>query len=107
MIGYAIKSAAVASLNEDKVWKTEIDALMSLGEASKAIEIANGAVLIEDRLAAYAQICKHKVTKGEALDPTLIERIQVTITNMDTKILGDRAVEIAYRYLYLRSRVID
>lgn len=95
MIGYAIKSAAVASLNEDKVWKTEIDALMSLGEASKAIEIANGAVLIEDRLAAYAQICKHKVTKGEALDPTLIERIQVTITNMDTKILGDRAVEIA------------
>lgn len=95
IIGYAIKSAAVISLNEDKVWKTEIDALMSLGEATKAIEMANGAVLIEDRLAAYAQICKHKANKGDAIDPTLIERIKVTITNMDTTILGDRAIEIA------------
>lgn len=95
MIGYAIKSAAVASLNEDKVWKTEIDALMSLGEITKAIEIANGAVLIEDRLAAYAQICRHKANKGEAVDTTMIETIKVTITNMDTTMLGDRAIEIA------------
>lgn len=95
IIGYALRSAAIASLNEDKVWKSEIDALMSLGEHSRAIEIANAAVLIEDRLAAYAQICKHIANKGEAVDENLLERIRVTIANIDTSMLGDRAIEIA------------
>ncbi len=95
LIGHSLKSSAVESLTNIKVWESELEALMSLGDYDSAVNLASMATMVEDRFHAYAQICKHCAMNDKEIDPLVIDQLKMIYDELDKPALGERAVDIA------------
>lgn len=100
LLKFSLQKSAVEEIDGSEIWRSEIDARMSLNEYDSALALAQSTTLIEDRLHALAVIAKAKAEKGFSEEPELNSQIRQLVDKIDTENLGERAVEIASDLIY-------
>jgi hypothetical protein len=95
LIRFSLQKSVIEDLNATEVLRSEVEACMALGKEVAALALAENAALAEDRLHLMSIIARIKKEKGEPQDFALLDRIRQLHEQVDTTMLGDRAVEIA------------
>jgi hypothetical protein len=92
---FSIQRALVAEVDAADLWRSEIEARMSLGEYASALALAQRTTIKEDRFHLLAIVARAQVEAGGIADPELMEQIRLLFDQIDLRALGDRALEIA------------
>jgi len=100
LLRFAIQKATITAIGEAQVWRSEVMALMSVGDYDGAMTLAQGVVLNEDRLHLLAVIARAEREQGLECEPELLEQMRTLYSRVDAEGLGDRAVEIAIDLVY-------
>ena len=100
IVKFALQCSLVENVEGLHTWKSEIEARISIGEYEKAITLAEGALLKEDRLKLILKIAKAKNKKGLPLDEGLVDLIKKLYTEIDFAGLGEKAFDLASDLFY-------
>ena len=95
LLRFSMQKSVMGTLLGSAVWRSEIQARMSVGEYESARALAESAVLKVDQLHLLAVIAKMKKKKGLLPEEGLIQQINRLYEQIDHSTLGERAVEIA------------
>jgi len=100
LVRFGVQSALLAEIDGSDVWKSEIEARMTLDDYDAALTLAQSNVLKEDRLHLLAIIGRTMREQGLALNEELMDQIRQVYEQVDRSTLGKRAVEIASELIY-------
>lgn len=95
LMRFSLQKSIITELDGAEVWRSEIEARMSLKDYDSAVALAQNTVLKEDRLHLLAIIAKIKREQGLLPEQELMEQIRLLYDQIDQKALGERAVDIA------------
>ncbi|MBI1924586.1 ATP-binding protein [Candidatus Poribacteria bacterium] len=95
LMRFSMQKSVITELDGAEIWRSEIEARMSLKDYDSAMALAQSTVLKEDRLHLLAIMAKIKREQGLVPEPELMEQIRLLYDQIDQKALGERAVEIA------------
>jgi hypothetical protein len=97
---FAIQKCAIAELDGCEISRSEVEARVVTGEYGAAMELAQSAVLKQDRLRLFAVIARAQSEQGLSPEPELLEQIRQLSGKVETVELGDRLVELAADLMY-------
>ena len=100
LIRFSMQNSVITDLDGAEVWRSEIEARMSLKDYDAALALAQSSDLKEDRLHLLAIIARMKREQGLIPEKELMEQIAFLYDQIDSKVLGERAVEIATDLVY-------
>jgi hypothetical protein len=100
LLRFALQKSTVEEVDGAEIWRSEIDARMSLDDYYSALALAQSNALIEDRLHALAVIAKARIEKGFSEEPELRSQIRQLLAQIDPENLGERVFEIASDLIY-------
>jgi len=92
---FSLHKAILSALDAAAVWRSEIEARMSLGDSSAALALAHSVKAREDRLQLLAAVARRQAEAGAPVDPALQEQITLLIGQVDLTSIADHAVDIA------------
>jgi hypothetical protein len=95
LIRFSVQKSIITALDNASVSRSEIEALMAMGEYDAALTLAQSNVLKEERLHLLAIIYRKKKEAGSFADEVLKEQIYGLYKQIDRSLLGERAVDIA------------
>lgn len=95
VFGFTLKGNLVASIAAAKGRPAEVRALVALGDASAALDLADHSLIREERLAFLASYAKECRASGTIVSPEVLERIKEEAACLDFAHMGDAAVLIA------------
>jgi hypothetical protein len=101
LFDFALYGSLIANVEGLHIWKSELEARIEMGDYEQAIELANSALLQEDRLRFLTRIAKIKRKRSEIIEPALLDQINHLFKSLDAKSLGKKAVEIAADLFYV------
>ncbi|MES2645016.1 MAG: hypothetical protein V4850_36355 [Myxococcota bacterium] len=99
-VRFALQRSALADLGYASTCRAQVDALFKMGEVNRALAVAQGAVLAEDRLHLLAVLARLSREDGLAPAPELLDQIRQVYLSVDKKALGERAIDIARDLIY-------
>lgn len=105
LMRFSAQRSAMLELDGAKVWRSEIEARMASGDYDAAINLAQSAVLTEERLHLLAIVAKAQREQGLAPEPEIVEQIRQLYNQIDLTSLGEQAVEIASDLLYSNANL--
>jgi hypothetical protein len=92
---FILGGSILKSILTRPVIEEEIKALLELGEFDKAFDMAYQSLLPEDRLQLLARVCNRMQQEGMSLSESMTLELEEIAREIDPKVLGDRAIEIA------------
>lgn len=95
LVRFSMQKSMLNKLRNTDIWRSEIEARMSLNEYDSALVLTQSAVLKEDRLRLLAIVAKIKHEQGIPVEQELTEQICLLYEQLDQKALGEVAFEIA------------
>jgi hypothetical protein len=95
ILQFAFELSIVSEVGAASVLSSEVEAHLAIGEYTRALTIAQGAFLKEDRLEGLATIVHTVAKKGEKPDPAILAEIQILADIVDYSTAPNRAVSIA------------
>lgn len=95
LVRFSMQRSAIAQIEEDEIWRSEVEALMALDDFNGAMNLAQSTLLKEDRLHLFAVIAKERREKGRLIEDELLQQIRTLYQQVDAVSLGNRAVDIA------------
>ncbi len=95
LIRFSMHKSVINELTGADIWASEIEARMALNDEGSALALAQNTTSKEDRFYLLALIAKIQCKRGDLLDQTITEQINVLYEQIDPKSLGARATEIA------------
>lgn len=101
LIRFSIQRSVLTEFEGAEVWRSEVEARISLQDYESALALAHTTILKEDRLRLLATIARVKSEQGIPLDQELLEQITSLYDQIDKKALGGRAIGIASDIMYI------
>lgn len=95
LIRLALNRSMLLDLDQSTVFGSEIEALVALGDRENALNLTQEPALKEDRLALLGVLAKASALSGLVIDHEIEEAIEQLSSQIDFRMLGDRAVSIA------------
>jgi hypothetical protein len=99
LMRFSIHRSVLEEIASLEAWRSEVEALTALGDYSRALGLAQSAVLKEDALYLLATVAKARLQQGMEADQTLVDQIRAVYREVNPRSLGNRAVEIASELL--------
>lgn len=103
LFDFALFGSLIQNIEGLHIWDSEIDARIELGDYDKAIQLANSALLQEDRLTLLVRIAKLKKKKKEIVEEALSDQIAQLFQVVDLKTIGDKSIQITVDLFYVNS----
>jgi hypothetical protein len=100
LLRFAIQRSLLAEHPAIEALRSEIEARISLGDYARALALAQGAPLKEDRLHLLSILAKGQHEANGTVDAEIIEQIRVTYDQIDYQALGKKAIDIASDLIY-------
>ncbi len=100
LIRFSSQMSVIFSFSRVKVWKSEVEALISLNDFDTALALAQSSLLKEDQLHLLAVLAKKKSERGLSIEKELRDQIRKLYFQINPIELGDRAVDIAADLIY-------
>lgn len=91
----SISRSVMKSFETSQVWRSEVQARMSVGDYTAALALAQQAELRAEHLHALAVVARYQQEHGGTVDPALLEQIELLCTQVDTADLEEKSLEIA------------
>lgn len=95
VLRFGLQCSNLDKLYFDEQWISRIEAFLSVGELSTAIELAHQTSSIEDRIQSLCAIIRHQRLNKLSIDPEILAEIEEEYRHLDKEHLGARAYEIA------------
>lgn len=92
---FSLQQSIFGAVGAQEILSSEVDALVALNQTERALELANDAMLKEDRLRLLATYCKGVKGRGYAIDSTIVNIIRQIAGEIDFSADPDTAVEVA------------
>src|SRR5690606_25032254 len=100
LLSFSLYGSLLENMEGLRVWGSELEARIELGDYNRAISLANSALLKEDRLRLLAKIAKVIKRRGEVIEDALLEQIRQLYSVVDLVELGEKAIDIAADLFY-------
>lgn len=100
LLSFSLYGSLLENMEGLRVWGSELEARIELGDYNRAISLANSALLKEDRLRLLAKIAKVIKRRGEVIEGALLEQIRQLYSVVDLVELGEKAIDIAADLFY-------
>ena len=111
VIRFSMHKSVLHRLSSVNPWESEVEARMAIGDYASATALAQTAMLKEDRLHLLALISKEHHKQNVEPAAEIINQIEQLVTQLDKVSLGERAVDIASKLIYvspnLALRIIE
>lgn len=100
LMRFGIDGSLLHELGDSDVWRSEVEARMSLRDYGSALALAQSCISTEDRLHLLAVIARAGRELGGTPEPGLMEQIHHLYGQIDPGLLGSKAVDIAVDLAY-------
>ena len=97
---FSLYKSTLLEFNKSNIWASEIEARIELGDYNSAVNIAQSAFLIEDRLKLLALTAKKFIEKKLVINPELIEKIRELYNRVNFETLGENIIDLASDLMY-------
>lgn len=95
LFSYSLASSVLTSLSRKPTAISEVQALLALGDYSRAFSVAYDSLLIEDRLQLAALVSSRMQQSGLSAPENVLSDLEQMASSIDATALGKRAIEIA------------
>ena len=99
---FGIQRSAVTEFDRCPTLRSEVQAWIALGEYQNALAIAQGAVLLPDRLRLLAAIARFQKEKGLTPEAEVVQELGILARQIDPVELGRRCVQLASDLMFCR-----
>ena len=100
LVRFTINRSTLTELAGSQIWRSEVEARVSLGDYEPALALAQTNVLKEERLHLLAVIAKSKRQQGFHPEQELIDQIRQLYNQIDIQIPLNQAIDIAADLIY-------
>lgn len=101
----SISRSVMKSFEMGQVWRSEVQARMSIGDYASALALAQQAEIRAEHLHALAVVARYQQEHGVPVDPALLEQIELLCAQVDSTDLDEKAVDIASDLLPVEPRL--
>jgi len=105
LVRFSVQKSILKDYEGAEVWRSEVEALIALGDFDKAILLSQSMILKEDTLHSLAIICRKKREKGLPIETELIEQIDNLYKEIDKQDIKEQAVQIASDLVHVRPEL--
>lgn len=102
LLRFTIHESSIRDLDGSKVSRSEIEALVVVGEYQTAVQLAQGVTLKIDRLRLLAAVARFQRERGLSPEAELFEQIEQLFKQVDIAEVGEDAVDLAADLMYSR-----
>ena len=95
LVRFGLESSAIREIETAQVSRSEIEALVTTDQVSEALSFATNCPLREDRFHLLGVIARCEKERGRPLGEEILDQIRQLHDQIDTKSLGDKAIDIA------------
>ncbi len=95
VVNFSFQKSSILEICSAQVWRSEIEARLSLKDYESALALAQSNTLVEDRLHALAVVAKYVTENNLVDDKEVASNIKMLFEQIDISALGERAIEIA------------
>lgn len=102
LLRFSIHECSIRDLEGSEVSRSEIEALIVVGEYQTAVQLAQGATFKRDRLRLLAAVARFQREEGLFPEGELLEQIEQLFKQVDIAELGDDSADLAADLMHSR-----